>query len=336
MVNKTRKLLQSASTDNILVDPVNQFGYSMTVATVRDGREASEAFDRVLLREIMKFIDEDTKDVYEKREKQPGVLYLSPSSFGSCNLQVLYRLFGITETIPNHDIAHVGRMSRIYKTGDLTHYRLSAYFSLMGILRKREDSFDFELNDHIHFSGRLDDIVAIPESMSWDFKDGKVIRRHTGNCAHYVVDLKSAKDRSFNEMKKAGVPTDQYRKQLEIYMRVTGYPGILLMENKDTSELHEFLLKPSNRIWNTIKEEAEMWYLAWKDGTIPERGEEFNPDRFPCTFCGHRLFCWTNHDERQEKITQLHLERKQEHETKPKIRQKITKLSLGPKRKLRL
>lgn len=256
-------------------------------------REFSNSLDTLFLQTIAQFIAEDTAPT-ERKIKDPDTMYLSPSSIAACGLQKIYKLFNVPESIPNHDPTHVGRMERIFKNGDMVHYRIAAYLHLMGFLRKREADILVDLVPRVKVSGRLDAVIAVPEIYNWRFEKGKVIPRLTGETKLYVVDVKSAKDISWKKMVKASACPEEYRKQLETYMLSEHCDGILLVENKDTQELEEFHQSLSPKLVKEMQAESLVTLHHFRTGTLPERDEKFSPDFFPCSFCGYRTFCWNN------------------------------------------
>ncbi|MEW6769961.1 MAG: PD-(D/E)XK nuclease family protein [Bacillota bacterium] len=164
------------------------------------------------------------------------------------------------------------------------HKRYQKHFARMGVLVARE----LQLNENspiprvailckrYRIRGRLDFVVR---------KDKL-----------YVVEFKSASEKSFLRMVKSG-PYKHYIDQLQLYLFLSGIrDGLILLENKNTQETHEFYYElDSARIrWLCRKMDCINHHVF----SLMLPPPEHHRDSFECVYCDYTEACWSSEPER--------------------------------------
>jgi hypothetical protein len=106
----------------------------------------------------------------------------------------------------------------------------------------------------------------------------------------YVIEIKTARNASFNVFKKLGVKLwyERYYAQLQAYMGISGHhQSYLIALNKDTSELHDELVLFDEIYFATLQLKAIM--TKNKD-LIPKKINE-SPLFYLCKMCEFREVC---------------------------------------------
>lgn len=201
----------------------------------------------------------------EARADTPPNLY--PSGIGYCSRSLAMGMLNYPRAMPD------AQSLRVFANGDSMHDRFQAWLTNAGILVATE----VPIKDPImRLSARADGIIRIPGDNA------------AGSLA--VLELKSAKDRQFNRMRKEG-PYPGYVYQLQFYLHMTGLQyGVIFMENKDTQELQEWWYEYDPQIAEQLVEKSRMVVSCVDAGILPER--EYEKTSFECRFCDYAELCW--------------------------------------------
>ncbi len=122
------------------------------------------------------------------------------------------------------------------------------------------------------FAGHMDAMLILP--------GGEIV----------VIDIKSAKNSEFQKFKKHGLQRwhDSYYAQLQAYMGMTGHKrAVLLVINKDTSELHEEWVDYDEIYYMSLVEKARTVAGSLE---IPDRVNR-NATFWLCQMCGYKGVC---------------------------------------------
>lgn len=171
------------------------------------------------------------------------------------------------------------RVNRIFRLGNLIEDEIIAILRLAGftVYTEQENGEQFGFIDG-PIAGHIDGvIVGLPESSK-----------------PHLLELKSAKDKSWKEFVKEGYKKDRkYWAQVQIYMRKMGLErALVIVYNKDTSELYLERIKLEKR-------QADAYISKGK--AIAEMESE--PPRqyssktfFRCRFCDWADTCWSGNE----------------------------------------
>lgn len=113
----------------------------------------------------------------------------------------------------------------------------------------------------------------------------------------YIVEYKSMNDYAFRSSEKSNNPHPSARKQIQLYMFLTGIPrGIILLENKNTQEFSTYEVKfnykevlPYIERLYEIKE-AKQHYLD--TGNLPKRKPKMTINGMRCSRCNMKDACY--------------------------------------------
>lgn len=106
----------------------------------------------------------------------------------------------------------------------------------------------------------------------------------------YILEIKTANSASFAQVKKIGVFRwmPQYFDQVQAYMGLSGIEkAIVLVFNKDTSELYEELIELDPLYYELLVERARQI----RDATDPPRKLSESPMNYICKMCEFRRYC---------------------------------------------
>jgi len=137
-----------------------------------------------------------------------------------------------------------------------------------------------------------------PDGKQWGFEDGPikghcdgVIQGIPESSKPHLLEIKSAKNSRFNEMKKKGIQSSnyQYYIQAQVYALKLKLDKILfIVYNKDTSELYKERIDAEPILAEgMIKKGKEI--VAMKEP--PERAYH-SATFYKCKWCDHREECW--------------------------------------------
>lgn len=219
--------------------------------------------------DTLAFID---KKLIDNSSKQQQRTYMGASMLGKeCDRQVYY-----SYNFPIHkdDPSHIRRMlaGHLYESMAISILRNSGYTVY------NEDG----------------------DGKQYCFSDGKI----GGNCdgfieidgIHYLLEIKSANDKRFNDMVKLGIkisdPTYYY--QVQVYMKYFEldccYFYVINKNNQDHyAEYIKYSAIDADYIINRAKEIAEM-------NSEPDR-KYMSSSFYKCKFCDYRERCWCINEE---------------------------------------
>ena len=106
-----------------------------------------------------------------------------------------------------------------------------------------------------------------------------------------VLEIKTAKTKSFNEIKKEGIQKiSRYIAQAQCYMHYLELNHTLFVVfNKDTSELYCEFVEYETHIFKWCRETAEA---VIKSEETLARPADFECNKAPCVWCEFRNQCW--------------------------------------------
>ena len=169
------------------------------------------------------------------------------------------------------------QVRRILEQGDYTHLRLMGALFGMGIVR----SVEIGIPPNEQFSGRADAIVTIDNEP-------------------YVVEIKSTKDYAFKIMEQ---PTSAMMKQVQLYMHYFNInKSIVLVENKDTQALKEFIIEKDQKIIDKLLQHFDYLRDQIGSNVVPQKPEDL--EAWKCKYCPYQ-FCKYFTGEKQEAFKNL-------------------------------
>ncbi|HWI47149.1 MAG TPA: YqaJ viral recombinase family protein [Rummeliibacillus sp.] len=105
-----------------------------------------------------------------------------------------------------------------------------------------------------------------------------------------VLEIKTAKDSSFNKLVKEGVQkwSKEYYAQIQSYMGMSGFhSAYILVLNKDNSELYDELINFDAEFYETLRQKAKMIY----DATVAPPRVHGSPLWWQCKLCKYNKVC---------------------------------------------
>ena len=151
-----------------------------------------------------------------------------------------------------------------FSDGDDTHRRLVRALFSLGIVR----AIEIPIPEGQLFSGRADAVVCI---------GGKL----------YVVEIKAVGSNKFKFMSK---PDPAHVKQLQFYLYYLNIDaGIILIENKDTQELKEFIIKRDIKLVNRITTFFKILMMNIVQNEVPRKPEDLA--EWKCRYCPYQEIC---------------------------------------------
>ncbi|AOQ24762.1 hypothetical protein MTAT_04390 [Moorella thermoacetica] len=222
------------------------------------------AVDLVLIPKIYSYL--------QKQRTNKILTTISPWQIGHCSRQIAMAML----QFPQERLTP--QQLLVFEHGNSMHDRYQSYFEKMGILvakelplnSKSENKWTSHQCKILRIRGRTDAVVKV---------DG----------VDYIIELKSAKDKSFNNMKRYG-PYESYRDQLQLYMFLTQIKnGLILVENKDTQELAEFDFDYNEDHSGRLVKKINTINDYVMNLSLPPI--EFKADSFECTYCGFKSIC---------------------------------------------
>lgn len=194
---------------------------------------------------------------------------LHPSTIGMCQRRIALDMLMVPTPLDQP------RAQRIFDNGHALHARYEHLFAEMGILVQAEMKIERE-----HISGHTDAWIKIK---NFAYPDGE----------DYLVELKSASNKSFQRMVEGNLPKEEHYAQLMFYLHLTGIQkGIILVENKDTQELWEYAVQYDAAYANALEQKAKQIIALVQERRlppIPEKG--YAPTSYACTYCPFQFYC---------------------------------------------
>lgn len=203
--------------------------------------------------------------------------FVHPSTLAQgCLLAVAHELLGHPRAEPE------ARRRRIMQVGSAAHERIMEY--LKPFLLAREVPF---LEPEYRIRGRCDALLFIPPTLS---------EEHAG---FYVLEVKTASSIGFAEVKGAGAPKVEHRRQCLIYQRglrsFYGLPirgGIIYYENRDTLEYALFPVQGGEDDLEELLGRLRRVIQLAEQGELPEGPEYRLPDdHWAHRYCPYLPLC---------------------------------------------
>lgn len=193
--------------------------------------------------------------VKQPKEKERTAFYVSEAD--NCPRQTYYAF----KNKPRAELE--AQTVRILEHGDYSHMRLMSALFGMGIVKAVEIS----LPPGELFRGRADAILVIDNEP-------------------YLLEIKTMKDYAFRTLEK---PNAAMVKQLQLYLHFFNLQkGIVVVENKDTQELKEFLVEKDEDIVRQLLQQFD--YLQGQIGSnvVPQKPDTL--EAWKCKLCPYQ-FC---------------------------------------------
>lgn len=185
-----------------------------------------------------------------------------PSTIGYCERKSVFEMM----MLPHAPVS--AKIQRVFENGHSFHERFEKMFDEMGILIEAEKIIE---SDEI--SGRTDAWIKI-------------------NSEDFLVELKSASNFSFEWMQKKNEPKIQHVEQLMLYLHLTDINnGIILVENKDTQDLLEFVVRYDPVIAMELMQRVYRRIEYAQKRIAPPIPEGYTPACSECSYCPFSFYC---------------------------------------------
>jgi len=190
--------------------------------------------------------------------------YFHISEVDKCPRAISYKMKGMPGEKFKAD------MYRKLDNGDYVHKRIMSILVSLGIVVASE----IRIPESNTFHGRADAIVTIDNEL-------------------YVLEIKSMNSYGFKNLEQ---PDPAHLKQIRLYMHYFNInKGIILIENKDSQELKEFIVTRDDRILNEIFISFGILKEMTQANTIPPKPNFNREDKWRCDYCPYRKVC-AQHD----------------------------------------
>lgn len=210
---------------------------------------------------------------YEANRKDPHRPHLGGSQIGHACERALWYLFRWADSEN-----HVGRMLRLFETGNLQEPRLVADLRGIGVEVWETDDQGQQYNYALfggHFGLSLDGVgLGFPEAPK----------------TPHVLEFKTASEKSFNKMAKNGllVANEQYYAQVQIGMLLADLDrAAFFMVNKNNDDIYMERVRLDKDYAKGLVEKAERVIFA---NTPPAKIAD-SDDWWQCRFCRFRFVC---------------------------------------------
>lgn len=229
----------------------------------------------VIIEKVDKYLVERAIEEDKEYEKTA----FSPTDAYQCPRKIFYRWHKYDKI--NTD----ARSCRVFSLGDAIHERWQKLLNDMGIQLKDEVRIeDYYKGMPIH--GYVDSICIIDNQP-------------------YIVEFKSNKEWLYKynnkEVDYLQEPKKEHVGQVQLYMHFTGiHNAIILYENKNTSEIREFIIKYDETEAKNILEGFLSTYEKISLNELPERLEKANKNKYPCAWCEFREICFNKDNQKPE------------------------------------
>jgi hypothetical protein len=109
----------------------------------------------------------------------------------------------------------------------------------------------------------------------------------------YIIELKSHKDWNYGNKCYLNEPKEEHIGQIQMYMHFTGIKkGIILYENKNTSELKEFEVLYDPEYTIKVLDELFLIWEQYQNKIEPNRNPEYQLSKYPCFYCKFVKHCF--------------------------------------------
>jgi len=110
---------------------------------------------------------------------------------------------------------------------------------------------------------------------------------------YYVLEVKTANNRRYKEMKKKG-PFEDHMGQIQIYMKMSGvHKGVFWYYNKDTSEETLVYVDYNPKYAGFLNSKGYKMKDFWNEGKVPDRQLCPNQDCPRAKDCKVKELCWS-------------------------------------------
>jgi len=196
---------------------------------------------------------------FYKKEEEPrdrDLFYIN--EVGDCPVKIYYAF----KKLPKEQLKPGVYMK--FAHGSYAHMHLMSLLFSLGIAK----SVEINIPENELFRGRADAIIVI---------DGEP----------YIIELKTVNKIGFESLAK---PDYDMVKQLQLYLYYFNLnKGIILIENKDTQELKEFMIKKDEMQIKQILNEFIELKKKIESNKIPEKPEELA--EWKCDYCVYKNNC---------------------------------------------
>ncbi len=190
--------------------------------------------------------------------------YFHISEVDKCPRAIFYKMKGYLGEKFKAD------MYRKLDNGDYVHKRIMSILVSLGIVVASE----IRIPESNLFHGRADAIVTIDNEL-------------------YVLEIKSMNRYAFDKLE---APDPAHLKQIQLYMHYFNInKGIILVENKDSQEMKEFIVTRDDRILNEIFISFGILKEMTQANTIPPKPNFNRDEKWRCDYCPYRKVC-AQHD----------------------------------------
>jgi len=226
-----------------------------------------------MLRELIDKIYLEREMNRRKKGKERIRFFISEA--GKCPRNIFFKF----KSVPAEEIEP--ERLRIFEEGEIIQQRILRHLFSLGIVRATE----IEIPPHELISGRADAVISFTEKNLSELgitKEGDV---EVG--IPYVLEIKSIS----GKINSKRLPIPEHINQLQLYLHYFKIKkGILLYLNKDTQEIHEFILEYDKNLVEKILE----WFSKLKEkielNVVPIRLSDW-PDNWQCKNCEFFEIC---------------------------------------------
>jgi hypothetical protein len=213
-----------------------------------------------MLNKLTKIIESNQENVSETPRD-----YIGASSIGSeCLRQIWYQFKGYSpDSVPS-------QVRRTWDIGKNLESLVIKWLNDAGVLVE-ESQQKYSSSAAPFFQGHFDGLVTLGKTKS-------------------ILEIKTAKNTSFNLFKKNGVMSwnNQYYSQIQSYMGMSGInSAYILVLNKDNSELCDELVKFNGSHYEALENKA----LLISSAVIMPPRINGSPLFFKCKMCGFNKEC---------------------------------------------
>jgi len=150
----------------------------------------------------------------------------------------------------------------IFDTGHAIHHMIQNYLTQCGIQFRKEVKVKDETG---LIKGTADGVFR------WNGRD-------------YVLEIKTIKKDSSQGFENLSKPLEKHVKQINAYMACLNLKqGYILYVCKDNSQLKDFFVEYSEKLWLEMREKVFEIYKLLRNGTLPEVEKSF-----ACQFCFYK------------------------------------------------
>ena len=202
-------------------------------------------------------LKERIDEFYNIKEEEKERTHFYVSETDNCPRAVFYSF----KSMPKAKLDPI--VQRKMEHGTFTHIRLMSALFGLGVVRATE----IKIPEDQLFKGRADAIVTM---------GGEI----------YVLEIKSMNNGFFKNLNQ---PNKAQNRQIQLYMHYFNIDkGIVLVENKDTQELKEFIVLKNEEEIAKVFSEFEELKSKIKNNEVPNK--PFDLEEWKCRYCPYE-FC---------------------------------------------